>query len=206
MRLLVHDVPQRLILLACLSTGRRVLQEISRGTGHAVVRPRSPCPDIATEARCPGYELEVVAGAGRVMEQIEVIIAECSLYPFQQGLHLIQQTMQHVIDLGFLYDVADVRSRGHRGRWHRSTRSPLLRKSELLYPRRWDRSPGRRKRSPRIRPRGRRRRIRDPQGAAPGRANGARSSTPSQRHVDTMRHHPAAAPASQRDRLRLQHD
>jgi FkbM family methyltransferase len=55
-----------------------------------------------------GYELEVLAGAGRVMRQVEVIVAECSLYPFQENIPLIHESVEHVVDLGFrLYDIAD---------------------------------------------------------------------------------------------------
>jgi FkbM family methyltransferase len=32
-----------------------------------------------------GFELEAIAGADPILDQVEVIIAECSLYPFQQG-------------------------------------------------------------------------------------------------------------------------
>ena len=55
-----------------------------------------------------GYELEVLAGAGQLLSQVEVIVAECSLYPFQVGIPLIHETIQHVVGLGFrLYDTAD---------------------------------------------------------------------------------------------------
>lgn len=55
-----------------------------------------------------GYELEVLAGAGRLLDQVEVIVAECSLYPFQRDLPLIHQTIERMLQLGYrLYDVAD---------------------------------------------------------------------------------------------------
>ena len=55
-----------------------------------------------------GYELEVLAGADRVLRQVEVIVAECSLYSFQQDIPLIHEVIQYLVGLGFrLYDVAD---------------------------------------------------------------------------------------------------
>lgn len=55
-----------------------------------------------------GFELEVLAGAGSLLQQVEVIVAECSLYPFQQDLPLVHETIAHLDRLGFrLYDVAD---------------------------------------------------------------------------------------------------
>jgi FkbM family methyltransferase len=85
-----------------------------------------------------GYELEVLAGARRLLGQVEVIIAECSLYPFQQDIPLIHETIHHVIDLDYrLYDVAD------EVRWRSGTlaQTDLIfvnARSQLLYTRWWD--------------------------------------------------------------------
>ena len=55
-----------------------------------------------------GYELEVIAGAGRLLDDVEVIIAECSLYPTQQGLPLIHEIVRDLTDRGYsLYDLSD---------------------------------------------------------------------------------------------------
>jgi len=55
-----------------------------------------------------GFELEVLDGASATLNQVDVIITECSLYPFQQGLPLIDQVIARVSALGFrLYDLAD---------------------------------------------------------------------------------------------------
>jgi FkbM family methyltransferase len=84
-----------------------------------------------------GYELEVLAGAGPVLQQVEVIVAECSLYPFQQEIPLIHETIQHVVGLGFcLYDVAD------EIRWPSGTLAQMdlifvASRSQLLHPGRW---------------------------------------------------------------------
>ena len=55
-----------------------------------------------------GYELEVIAGAEPILDEVEVIIAECSLYPFQQGIPLIHEVVDRVVELGYrIYDAAD---------------------------------------------------------------------------------------------------
>jgi len=55
-----------------------------------------------------GYELEVLAGASRLIERVEVIVAEASMHPFQQRMPLIHELVSQVVQLGFrLYDVAD---------------------------------------------------------------------------------------------------
>jgi hypothetical protein len=65
------------------------------------------------------------------------MVAECSLYPFQQEIPLVHQTIQHVIDLGFrLYDVAD------EVRWPSGTLAQIdlifvASQSQLLHTRRW---------------------------------------------------------------------
>jgi FkbM family methyltransferase len=84
-----------------------------------------------------GYELEVLAGAGRLLEQVEVIVCECSLYPFQRGLPLVHQTIERILSLGFrLYDVAD------EVRWTSGTLAQVdlvfvASGSQLLQPRWW---------------------------------------------------------------------
>jgi len=63
----------------------------------------------------------VLAGTGRVLHQVEVIVIECSLYPFQQTIPLIHGTIQYVVGLGFcMYDVG-IRSGGPRVRLPRKT-------------------------------------------------------------------------------------
>jgi hypothetical protein len=55
-----------------------------------------------------GYELKVLAGATELLERVEVLIAECSLYPFQKDIPLVSDVVRQVVGLGFaLYDVAD---------------------------------------------------------------------------------------------------
>jgi FkbM family methyltransferase len=55
-----------------------------------------------------GYELEVLEGGSRVLEQVEVLVAECSLYPFQTDIPLVHDVVRRVADLGLVvYDVAD---------------------------------------------------------------------------------------------------
>ena len=55
-----------------------------------------------------GFELEVLAGAKSMLNEIEVVIAECSLYPFQENIPLIDQVVRDVAELGYcLYDTAD---------------------------------------------------------------------------------------------------
>ena len=85
-----------------------------------------------------GYELEVLAGAGRLLDQVEVIISECSLYPFQQDIPLIHETIQQVVELGYrLYDVAD------EVRWSSGTLAQIdlifvASQSQLLLSRWWE--------------------------------------------------------------------
>jgi FkbM family methyltransferase len=85
-----------------------------------------------------GYELEVIAGAAPILDQVEVIIAECSLYPFQQGIPLIHEVVERVVELGYLiYDAAD------EMRWPSGTLAQLdllfvSGKSQLLDPGQWD--------------------------------------------------------------------
>jgi len=84
-----------------------------------------------------GYELEVLAGAGRLLHQVEVIVAECSLYPFQQRIPLIHETIQHVVSLGFsLYDVAD-EMRWPSGMLAQMDLIFVASRSQLLHSRRW---------------------------------------------------------------------
>jgi FkbM family methyltransferase len=55
-----------------------------------------------------GYELEVLAGASHLMERVEVIVAESSIYPFQKGMPLIHELISYVVHLDYrLYDIAD---------------------------------------------------------------------------------------------------
>jgi FkbM family methyltransferase len=55
-----------------------------------------------------GFEFEVIAGAGHLLEQVDVIVVECSLHPFQRDLPLIDEVIERVSALGFrLYDTAD---------------------------------------------------------------------------------------------------
>jgi FkbM family methyltransferase len=85
-----------------------------------------------------GYELEVIAGAAPILNQVEVIIAECSLYPFQQGIPLIHEVVDRVVELGYrIYDVAD------EMRWPSGTLAQLdlvfvSGDSQLLDPGQWD--------------------------------------------------------------------
>jgi FkbM family methyltransferase len=85
-----------------------------------------------------GYELEVIAGAAPILDQVEVIIAECSLYPFQQGIPLIHEVVDRVVEFGYLiYDAAD------EMRWPSGTLAQLdlvfvSGKSQLLDPVKWD--------------------------------------------------------------------
>lgn len=85
-----------------------------------------------------GYELEVLAGAAPMLDQVEVIIAECSLYPFQQDIPLIHEVVQHVAELGYrVYDTADA------FRWPSGTLAQLdlvfvRHDSQLLEPGQWE--------------------------------------------------------------------
>jgi FkbM family methyltransferase len=84
-----------------------------------------------------GYELEVIAGAAPILNQVEVIIAECSLYHFQQGIPLIHEVIDRVVELGYrMYDAAD------EVRWPSGTLAQLdlvfvSGNSQLLEPSQW---------------------------------------------------------------------
>jgi FkbM family methyltransferase len=85
-----------------------------------------------------GFELEAIAGAEPILDQVEVIIAECSLYPFQQGIPLIHEVVGRVVELGYrVYDAAD------EVRWPSGTLAQLdlvfvSGNSQLRDPGRWD--------------------------------------------------------------------
>jgi FkbM family methyltransferase len=85
-----------------------------------------------------GFELEAIAGAEPILDQVEVIIAECSLYPFQQGIPLIHEVVEHVVELGYrIYDAAD------EVRWPSGTLAQLdlvfvSGNSQLRDPGQWD--------------------------------------------------------------------
>jgi FkbM family methyltransferase len=85
-----------------------------------------------------GYELEVIAGAAPILDQVEVIIAECSLYPFQQGIPLMHEVVDRIVELGYrIYDTAD------ETRWPSGTLAQLdlvfvSGNSQLLDPGQWD--------------------------------------------------------------------
>jgi FkbM family methyltransferase len=85
-----------------------------------------------------GFELEVIAGAGELLNQVEAIVAECSIHPFQRDLPLIHEVIQRLADLGFvLYDIAD------EERWSSGTLAQVdvifVRSgSPLLTPRWWN--------------------------------------------------------------------
>jgi FkbM family methyltransferase len=69
---------------------------------------RLPSGSTLLKLDVQGYELQVLAGAQRTLAQVEVLIAECSLYPFQRDLPLVHDVIDRVVDLGFqLYDRAD---------------------------------------------------------------------------------------------------
>jgi len=52
-----------------------------------------------------GFEIEAMNGAPRILSECEVLIAECSLYPFQRDIPLIHDVVAYVVDKGFrLYD------------------------------------------------------------------------------------------------------
>jgi len=85
-----------------------------------------------------GFELEAIAGAEPILDQVEVIIAECSLYPFQQGIPLIHEVVDRVVELGYrIYDAAD------EVRWPSGTLAQLdlvfvSGNSQLRGPGQWD--------------------------------------------------------------------
>jgi FkbM family methyltransferase len=55
-----------------------------------------------------GYELKVLEGSDQLLKRIEVIVAESSMYPFQQDMPLIHELVHHLAQRGFrLYDIAD---------------------------------------------------------------------------------------------------
>ena len=58
-----------------------------------------------------GFEIDVMRGAGRILRECEVLIAESSLYPFQRDIPLIHEVIGYVIGKGFrVYDYGgDVR-------------------------------------------------------------------------------------------------
>lgn len=97
-----------------------------------------PAGPVLLKLDVQGYELEVLAGAGSLISQVEVMIVECSLYSFQRNIPLIDETIRQVTELGFrLYDLAD------ETRWTSGTlaQTDLVfvdSRSELLDPRWWD--------------------------------------------------------------------
>ena len=52
-----------------------------------------------------GFEIEAMNGAPRILSDCEVLVAECSLYPFQRDIPLIHDVVAYVVDKGFrVYD------------------------------------------------------------------------------------------------------
>jgi len=70
--------------------------------------PEGPTP---LKLDVQGYKLEVIAGAAHLLEQVDVIVVECSLHPFQRDLPLIDAVIERVSALGFRLDLRQ-RSRG----------------------------------------------------------------------------------------------
>lgn len=66
-----------------------------------------PSGSVLLKLDVQGYELEVLAGAERLLERVDAIIVETSLHRFQQNIPLTHEVIR-LLDLGFrLYDVAD---------------------------------------------------------------------------------------------------
>lgn len=56
-----------------------------------------------------GYELEVLAGAGHLLDNTEVILMECSVVPFNAQAPLIVDVLKALDSLGFLlFDIAEM--------------------------------------------------------------------------------------------------
>ena len=83
-----------------------------------------PVGSLLLKLDVQGYELEVLAGAEGLLNQVEVIIAECSLHSFQRSLPLVHEVVSHVCDLGYrVYDFAD------QTRW----KSEILAQVDLVF-------------------------------------------------------------------------
>jgi FkbM family methyltransferase len=136
--LLVPDEPQGSSFLA--ATGER--DSYFKRSVTVPVLPLSsldiPSGPTVLKLDVQGYELEVIAGAASILDQVEVIIAECSLYPFQQGIPLIHEVVDRVVELGYrIYDTAD------EVRWPSGTLAQLdlvfvSGNNQLLDPGQWD--------------------------------------------------------------------
>jgi FkbM family methyltransferase len=67
-----------------------------------------------------GFEIEAMEGATRILRDCEVLIAECSLYPFQRDIPLIHEVIAYLMDKGFcVYDY------GGEVRWSSKTLAQL---------------------------------------------------------------------------------
>ena len=104
---------RRSLLLPSDPTGGSFLPEDPpRGYFHdevdvAVVR----LDDVITEPvdllklDVQGFEIEAMNGATRILSDCEVLVAECSLYPFQRDIPLIHDVVAYVVEKGFrVYD------------------------------------------------------------------------------------------------------
>ena len=80
--------------------------EVEVETLENLIRRLSIAPPDLLKLDVQGFELEILKSAGNHIEVIQAIIAETSLFRFQEGMPLCQEIIGFLFDHGFvLYDV-----------------------------------------------------------------------------------------------------
>jgi FkbM family methyltransferase len=81
---------------------------------NIIIDPPAP---ILLKLDVQGAELEVLKGAEKILDDVEVILMEVSLFPFMAGIPLITDVLVKMDELGFMvYDIFDRHLRPLDGR------------------------------------------------------------------------------------------
>ena len=100
-----------------METGSSVYEEQTTFPRQAVELPMTRLDRLLTEIAAPalmkidvqGSELDVLAGAGALVEAVEVLILECAILGYNKGAPQLTEVLVRLEEAGFLpYDIADL--------------------------------------------------------------------------------------------------
>jgi FkbM family methyltransferase len=101
-----------------MESGSGVLPELSEIQRSEIMLPMRRLDSVVSEEikgpllmklDVQGYEIDVLAGAGRLLDMVEVIVMECSVVPYNAQAPLVVATLVAMDRLGFiLFDIAEL--------------------------------------------------------------------------------------------------